>query len=116
MGCLFCDIIQGKAQATVVYENDEVLAFEDTAPKAPVHVLVIHKTHLKCIEELTAENSSIMADIFLGVREVARIKGIDANGYRVIINNGPSGGQIIWHLHVHVLGGRGRMGRMVSDS
>lgn len=116
MGCLFCDIVQRKVQASIVYENDRIIAFEDISPKAPVHVLVIHKTHIRCIEELNAENSFIMADLFLGVREVAAIKGIDKNGYRVIINNGPSGGQIIWHLHVHVLGGRERMGRMVSDS
>lgn len=113
MGCLFCDIIDGKIPSKKIYENDRVFAFADINPQAPVHVLVVHKTHTKNIDELTAENSGIMGDLFLGVKEVARITGVDANGYRVIINNGAAGGQVIWHLHVHVIGGKADMGPMV---
>ena len=113
MGCLFCNIINGTTPSTKVYENDSVYAFEDINPQAPVHVLVIHKSHVETIEDLTADNSSIMSDIILAVKEIARIKGVDRKGYRVIINNGPAGGQIIWHLHVHVMGGRDDMGPMV---
>ena len=113
MGCLFCNIINGTTPSTKVYENDSVYAFEDINPQAPVHVLVIHKSHVETIEDLTADNSSIMSDIILAVKEIARTKGVDRKGYRVIINNGPAGGQIIWHLHVHVMGGRDDMGPMV---
>jgi histidine triad (HIT) family protein len=115
MGCLFCSIITGEKPSRKVYENDRIYAFEDIHPKAPVHVLVIHREHITNIEELNERNAFIMADLFLGVKEVARIKGIDVDGYRVIINNGVAGGQIIWHLHVHVLGGKDSMGRMVSE-
>ena len=113
MGCLFCNIISGATPSKKVYENDKVYAFEDINPQAPVHVLVIHKTHIEKLEDLTAANSSIMADLFLAVKEVAKIRGINEKGYRVIINNGTAGGQVIWHLHVHVMGGKDDMGPMV---
>lgn len=113
MGCLFCNIISGQIPSKKVYENDKVFAFEDINPQAPVHVLVIHKKHIEKIEDLDAGNSSVMSDLFLAVKEVARIRGIDKKGYRVIINNGTAGGQVIWHLHVHVMGGKDDMGPMV---
>jgi len=114
MGCLFCNIIEGSIPSTKVYENDKVYAFEDIDPKAPVHILVIHKTHTKNIDELTKDNAQIMADLFLAVKEVAALKGIDKDGYRVIINNGTAGGQEVWHLHIHILGGQ-KMGPMVCS-
>jgi histidine triad (HIT) family protein len=114
MGCLFCNIIKGEVPSTKIYENDRVYAFEDINPLAPVHILVIHKTRTKNIDELGESNASIMADLFLAVREVARIRKIDADGYRVIINNGAAAGQVIWHLHVHVLGGLPNLGPMLS--
>ncbi len=113
MGCLFCNIIGGDTPSTKVYENESVYAFEDINPLAPVHVLVVHKKHLKNIDELDADNSSIMSDIFLAVKEVAQIKGTVKNGYRVIINNGPAAGQVIWHLHAHILGGMENLGPML---
>ncbi len=114
MGCLFCNIIKGEVPSTKIYENERTYAFEDINPLAPVHILVISKTHIKNIDELEESNASVMADLFLAVREVARIKGIDADGYRVIINNGAAGGQVIWHLHVHVLGGLPDLGPMLA--
>jgi histidine triad (HIT) family protein len=113
MGCLFCNIIAGQVPTTKVYENDSVYAFEDINPQAPVHVLVIHKKHVERIEELSPANASIMSDLFLAVKEIARIRGLAEKGYRVIINNGTAGGQVIWHLHVHVLGGKDDMGPML---
>lgn len=113
MGCLFCNIINGATPSTKVYENEKVYAFADINPQAPVHVLVIHKQHVERLEDLDQSNSAIMGDLFLAVKEVARIKEIDRNGYRVIINNGTAGGQVIWHLHVHVMGGKDDMGPMV---
>ncbi len=115
MGCLFCDIIEGKIPSTRVYENSRVYAFEDIHPAAPVHVLVVHKTHTKNIDELDESNSFIMSDIFLAVKHVAALKGIEEDGYRVIINNGAAAGQVVWHLHVHVLGGRKDLGAMLSE-
>ncbi len=115
MGCLFCDIISGKTPSTKVYENDKVLAFEDISPLSPVHVLIVPKTHIERIEGLNDGNGSVMADLFLAVKEVARIKGTDPRGYRVIINNGKAGGQIVEHLHVHVLGGKATMGPMIAS-
>ena len=114
MGCLFCNIIQGKTPSSKVYENENVYAFDDINPAAPSHVLIVHKQHTKNIDELDAGNAKIMSDIFLAVKEVARIKKIDAKGYRVIINNGPAAGQVIWHLHVHVLGGKDNLGPMLA--
>jgi histidine triad (HIT) family protein len=114
MECLFCNIIDGKIPSSKVYENDKVYAFDDISPQAPVHTLVIHKNHIKTLEELTVDNCGIMSDLFLGVKEVARIKGIEKQGYRVIINNGTAGGQVIWHLHVHVMGGKDDMGPMLA--
>src|SRR4030043_172285 len=113
MGCLFCNIINGKTPATKVYEDDTVFAFEDIHPQAPVHVLIVPKIHAERIEDLNSNNSSMMADVFLAVKEVAKIKGIDQKGYRVIINNGKSSGQVIWHIHVHVLGGKDNLGPML---
>jgi histidine triad (HIT) family protein len=115
MGCLFCNIIEGKTPSKKVYENDTVYAFEDINPQAPVHVLVVHKRHTRSIDEIDEGNSSIMSDLFLAVKEVARLTGTDRDGYRVIINNGPAAGQVIWHLHVHVLGGQANLGPMLSE-
>ena len=115
MGCLFCNIIQGKTPSIKVYENDAVYAFEDINPQAPVHVLVVHKTHTRTIEYLNDSNSRIMSDIFLAVKEIARLKAIDGKGYRIIINNGPAAGQVIWHMHVHILGGKDNLGPMLAQ-
>ena len=113
MGCLFCNIINGKTPSTKVFENERVYAFEDINPLAPVHVLIVPKTHVEKIDDLNNSNSAIMADIFLAVKEVAKIKDIDKRGYRIIINNGKAGGQIIWHIHVHLMGGKDTMGPMI---
>ncbi len=114
MGCLFCNIIEGKTPSKKVFENDRVYAFHDINPQAPVHILVVHKTHTKDIEETSADRAHIFSDLFEGVKEVAKLTGIAEKGYRVIINNGPAGGQIIWHMHVHVLGGKDNMGPMMA--
>jgi len=113
MGCLFCNILEGSVPSTMVYEDDNVYAFEDINPQAPTHVLVIHRKHIKNLGELNDENSRMMAELFLGVKKVASIKGIDTEGYRVIINNGPAAGQVIWHLHLHILGGAPSLGPML---
>lgn len=103
--CLFCKIIAGEIPSTKVYEDDKCLAFRDIAPKAPAHILVIPKDHIGGVDELTEENSAVVAHIFAVIAKIARDEGIDA-GYRVVSNIGEDGGQTVRHLHFHILGGK----------
>lgn len=103
--CLFCKIIAGDIPSDKVYEDEQVLAFRDIAPMAPVHILVIPKTHIAGVDEITAENSSILSRIFEIIPEIARKEGL-ADGYRVVSNIGENGGQTVRHLHFHILGGK----------
>ena len=112
MRCLFCDIISGKIPSNKVFENDKVYAFKDISPQAPLHVLVVHKEHIKNIDELTEKNSYIINDIFLAIKKIAEQEKLD-KGYRVIINNGVAAGQVIWHLHIHILAGKDDLGPML---
>lgn len=114
MGCLFCNIITGKTPSTKVYEDDKVYAFKDINPLAPFHVLIVHKEHTKNIDELNEKNGYIMSDIFLAINKIAQQEKLD-KGYRVIINNGPAAGQVIWHLHVHILAGKDDLGPMLAQ-
>ena len=106
-GCLFCNIIEGKLDTQIIYENDKVLCFEDINPQAPVHCLIVPKEHHENLNELSDSGRlSLMGDIFQAALEVAKLKGIDERGFRLIINNGKEGSQIISHLHMHILGGK----------
>ena len=102
--CVFCMIADGTIPATVLFEDEHVLAFDDVAPQAPVHTLIIPKTHYAHMGD--GVPAQVAAALFAAVSEVARIKGIDESGYRVIINSGPDARQTVRHLHVHVMGGR----------
>ncbi len=104
--CLFCRIAAGTLPATVVYADDDVMAFRDVAPRAPVHVLVIPRRHLVSVMDLRDEDLPLLGHMFLVVQEVARRDGIAKSGFRVLSNAGPDGGQTVHHLHLHVLGGR----------
>ena len=103
--CIFCKIIEGIIPSTKVYEDDDVLAFEDIEPAAPVHVLVVPKKHIESLEALNQDNVGIVTKVHLAIQKVAGTKKINAKGYRVIVNCGKDGGQTIPHLHYHVLGG-----------
>lgn len=103
-GCVFCMVASGDLPANVVYEDDLVLAFDDIAPQAPVHSLVIPRAHYTDLGDDVPPG--ILAAIFSAVPKVAAIKGVAKSGYRVIVNNGPDANQTVAHLHVHVLGGR----------
>lgn len=102
--CLFCKICAKEIPASVVYEDDYVVAFDDIEPEAPVHVLVVPKTHVASIDD-DASNAQLI-HLFDAVRAVAKKKGIAEKGYRVITNVGEDGGQSVHHLHLHVLGGK----------
>ena len=103
--CLFCRIVAGEIPSTKVYEDETVLAFRDINPLAPVHVLVIPKTHIQDTNGITAENSALVAHIFEVIPQIAKAEGLE-NGYRVVSNCGPDSGQMVPHLHFHILGGK----------
>ncbi len=104
--CLFCRIVAGEVPAQKVHEDDRVLAFRDISPKAPTHVLVIPRRHVGSLDELSAADGDLVGHLFLTVASVARQAGLDATGYRAVVNTGADGGQTVHHLHVHILGGR----------
>lgn len=103
--CVFCRIVRGEIPARKVFENEYVLAFHDIQPQAPVHVLVIPKKHIPSWNELTKDDAPLVAEVALGAQAVARELGLAESGYRLINNCGPDAGQVVFHLHVHVLGG-----------
>ncbi len=113
--CLFCKIIKGEIGSEKVYENDYVLAFQDIHPVAPVHVLVIPKIHIKDMNEITEENSEYIRQVYLAIKEVAKISGVDESGYRVICNCGEDGGQVVHHIHYHLLGGKHLGSKIVHE-
>ena len=106
MDCLFCKIINKEIPSDIVYEDDDVLAFNDIDPKAPVHVLVIPKKHIASLNELTEADSALLMKIMLVIQQIAQDKNIAESGYRVVNNCGEQGGQTVGHLHFHLLGGR----------
>ena len=111
--CLFCRIVAGEIPATVVYESEDVLAFRDIHPKAPVHVLVIPKTHYADVAVLAESDPQLAAAVLAGVGAVAVSEGLADSGFRTIFNTGPDSGMEVAHAHAHVLGGR-HLGAMVG--
>ena len=105
MDCLFCKIAAGEIPSTKVFENDDVYAFLDIAPQAPFHAVIIPKKHIKCADEITPENSGIIAKIFEAIAIISKEQGLE-NGYRIVNNCGEDGGQTVEHLHFHMLGRR----------
>ena len=105
MDCIFCKIISGDIPSKKVYEDESVYAFYDINPMAPVHVLIIPKQHIASINEVTAENSSVIAHIYEVAAKLAAELGIAESGYRVVSNCGADAGQTVFHLHFHRLGG-----------
>ncbi|NQT29623.1 MAG: histidine triad nucleotide-binding protein [Candidatus Saganbacteria bacterium] len=104
MDCIFCKIIKKEIPASIVFEDDKVLAFNDTNPQAPVHILVIPKQHVATVNDLDAMN--VVRDLFAVMNRIAKEKGIDKTGYRIVVNHGKHAGQAVDHLHFHLLGGR----------
>ena len=102
--CLFCKIVAGVIPSTKVYEDETIFAFRDIAPQAPTHILVVPKTHLGSVNDVTAENSAVVAHIFEIIPQIAKAEGLE-NGYRVVSNCGSDAGQTVHHLHFHILGG-----------
>jgi histidine triad (HIT) family protein len=104
--CIFCRIVKGDIPSSKVYEDDKVLAFHDISPAAPVHVIVVPKRHIPTLMDVTAADMGELNAMMVAAQEIARIKGIEQRGFRTVINCNKEGGQIIFHLHMHVLGGK----------
>ncbi|MGD1146553.1 MAG: histidine triad nucleotide-binding protein [Thermoanaerobaculaceae bacterium] len=104
--CVFCRVADGTARARILFEDEEVVAFHDITPRAPVHVLVIPRRHIISLASVGDDDRAVLATLFAAAAEVARRTGIAETGYRVVTNVGAGAGQSVFHLHLHVLGGR----------
>jgi histidine triad (HIT) family protein len=104
--CVFCKIVDGAIPCTKVYEDEDSLAFDDIHPMAPVHVIVIPKRHIQTLLDVAAEDEGIIGSLYRAVNEVARLKNIADKGFRTVINCNEEGGQVVFHLHIHILGGK----------
>ena len=103
--CIFCKIAAGQIPATLVLQDEDVVAFRDLHPQAKDHILIIPRQHLVSMTELTKEHGPLLANIYLAAQTIARQLGIEQSGYRVVTNVGPDSGQTVFHLHFHLLGG-----------
>ena len=112
--CLFCKIIKGEIPSNKVYEEEEVYAFYDINPAAPIHILVIPKKHISSLAELEKDDEALIGKIYAVINKIADEKGFKNNGYRVIVNCGKDGGQEVMHLHFHVLAGK-ELGEKIVD-
>jgi len=105
-GCLFCKIVDKKIPATIVYEDEQTVAFDDIHPQAPVHTLVIPRTHVAAVQDCTEPDQTLLGHLLLVCSKIAKLKGLSESGYRIVANTGRDGGQTVFHLHLHVMGGR----------
>jgi histidine triad (HIT) family protein len=105
MDCVFCKIVKKEIPAKVVYEDDQIMAFHDINPQRKVHVLVIPKKHIPTLNDLTEEDKELMGHLIVKIPQIAKMLGIAEDGYRVIVNTNKHGGQEIYHIHFHILGG-----------
>ena len=104
--CIFCRIVAGEVPSDIVYQDEDFLAFRDVLPKAPTHVLIIPKIHITSVAELTERQQKLAGRLILIAKKLAEKEGIAKKGYRLVINCGPDGGQVVPHLHLHLIGGR----------
>jgi histidine triad (HIT) family protein len=106
MNCIFCHIASGEISSDIIYQDEEVIAFRDINPQAPVHILIIPKRHIPSLDQLSEDDLPLIAHIVKVANRLAKEEGIAQNGYRLAINCGEEGGQAVPHLHLHLLGGR----------
>jgi len=104
--CLFCKMVAGEIKPDVVYETDTVLAFRDISPRAPTHVLIIPKKHIPTLVDVADEDTLLMGEIMQAAKKVGELEGLQESGYRTIFNCKQDGGQEVYHIHLHLLGGR----------
>jgi histidine triad (HIT) family protein len=104
--CIFCNIVQHQASADIIFEDPEAMVIRDRNPQAPVHLLVIPKKHIEKIQDTTADDEGLLGHLILLAKQEAEKAGLNRTGYRLIFNNGRQGGQAVFHIHLHLLGGR----------
>lgn len=106
MDCLFCKIAHGEIHVQPVFENKDIIAFNDIAPQAPIHILVIPKLHIESLNNAKPDNTLLLGNLLDAAKRIAEEKGIAQDGYRLVINTQAGAGQTVWHLHIHLLAGR----------
>jgi histidine triad (HIT) family protein len=106
MDCVFCRIVAGEIPADIVYQDKALLAFRDINPQAPTHILIVPKSHIASLADITAKHQALMGRIILLARDLAETEGISDGGYRLSVSTGADGGQLVPHVHFHLLGGR----------
>ena len=104
--CIFCKIVSGDIPAEKVFENDHVIGFRDLNPQAPTHVLVIPKKHISTINDLQEEDKALVGEMYLAAKQIAADEGLSDDGYRTVMNRNEQAGQTVFHIHLHLLGGR----------
>lgn len=104
--CLFCQIVQGLQPATIVHQTENLVAFKDIRPQAPIHILIIPREHIPTLNDLTPSHQQLMGEIFLVAKELAKKLGVAESGYRTVFNCNRDSGQEIYHIHLHLLAGR----------
>jgi len=104
--CIFCKIASGDIPSDKVYEDDSLVGFRDIQPQAPAHIVIIPKEHIETVNDITEDDSDLLAGMLLACQRIAKDEGLSENGYRIVINCNRDGGQSVFHLHAHVLGGR----------
>lgn len=104
-GCIFCQIISGKSPAEFLYQGEDIVVFRDIRPEAPVHLLIVPRKHIRSVNDLTCDDAPVVGEMLLVAANVARQLGIAQRGYKLLLNVERGGGQIIFHLHMHLLGG-----------
>jgi histidine triad (HIT) family protein len=104
--CLFCKIIERKIPASIVHEDDHVIAFNDINPQGPVHILVVPKRHIASLNDLTADDDAIVGELVRRGAAIARERGVSAGGFRTVFNTNKDAGQTVFHIHLHLIGGR----------
>ena len=105
-GCIFCKIAKKDLPAKIVFEDSEIVAFDDIRPQAPVHIMVIPKYHIEKVSDLTDDNINLIGRLVLVAKNIAKERGVQESGYRIVINCNKDAGQEVYHLHIHILGGR----------
>lgn len=106
MTCLFCNIANGEIEAKLISQDDELVAFYDVKPQAPVHILIIPKKHIATIDDTKEEDEKLLGRMILLAKKIARDHGLSEDGYRLVFNVNAGGGQVVYHIHLHLLGGR----------
>jgi histidine triad (HIT) family protein len=106
MDCIFCKIVAGEIPSDTVYQDEEIIAFRDINPQAPVHIIIIPRKHIASLSDLSESESALVGRMVAVANKLAKDEGIAEKGYRVVINCGPEGGQLVPHLHMHLVGGR----------